>query len=235
MTVLLVHGVRTSATMWRPEIAHLQQRGIPFLAPDLPGHGSRMDEPWSLDEAFATIDRAVRASDGPVVLVGHSMGGLLGAMYLGTETPPPVAAFVSIGATALPHGAGLAVYRTVFGTLRRMPNHGMAVTQTLLRATLPEEAREDWGAGGYAIQAEDDALSSLADLDFEHALPRIAIPTWFVNGQFDQLRLNERLFTQLVPHAELVLVPRATHLVPSSHPRVVNAVIDLALASVNSL
>jgi len=51
-----------------------------------------------------------------------------------------------------------------------------------------------------------------------------------VNGQYDQLRVNERLFSQLAPAAELIVVPRTSHLVTAMRPRVFNAVLDLALA-----
>jgi pimeloyl-ACP methyl ester carboxylesterase len=71
-------------------------------------------------------------------------------------------------------------------------------------------------------------------LDLLAALRRIAVPTWFVNGQFDQLRINERLFTSLVPAAELIVVPRTSHLVTAMRPRVFNAVVDLALATMDA-
>ena len=51
--------------------------------------------------------------------------------------------------------------------------------------------------GGEATLRLLHALRSLGELDLRSALPRISVPTWFVNGQFDQLRLNERLFTRL--------------------------------------
>ncbi|AZS43682.1 hypothetical protein BWL13_01247 [Microbacterium oleivorans] len=57
------------------------------------------------------------------------------------------------------------------------------------------------------------------------------MPTWFVNGQWDQLRSNERLFTALNPDTELIVVPRTSHLVTAMRPRVFNAVIGLALAT----
>jgi hypothetical protein len=78
----------------------------------------------------------------------------------------------------------------------------------VLDRTLPDETRADFGAGGYAYDAQDDALRSLSVLDLLAALRRIEMPTWFINGQFDQLRINERLFASLVPHAELIVVPR---------------------------
>ena len=91
-----------------------------------------------------------------------------------------------------------------------------------------------FGAGGYAYDAQDDALRSLSILDLLAALRRIEIPTWFINGQFDQLRVNERLFVSQVPHAELIIVPRTSHLVTAMRPRVFNALLDVALASMEA-
>lgn len=55
-----------------------------------------------------------------------------------------------------------------------------------------------------------------------------------MNGQWDQLRINERLFRRLAPHAELIVVPRTTHLVTAMRPRVFNAVLQLAIATLES-
>ena len=52
-----------------------------------------------------------------------------------------------------------------------------------------------------------------------------------MNGQFDQLRVNERLFTRVAPDAELIVVPRTSHLVTAMRPRVFNAVLNLALTT----
>jgi pimeloyl-ACP methyl ester carboxylesterase len=108
----------------------------------------------------------------------------------------------------------------------------MWLTERVLDATIPTETRADFGAGGYALDAQDAALRSLAALDIARAVARIRIPLWFVNGQFDQLRTHEWLFRRLAPHAELILVPRTTHLVTAMRPRVFNAVLELALAVV---
>ncbi|WP_424935879.1 MULTISPECIES: alpha/beta fold hydrolase [Bacteria] len=236
VSVVLVHGIRTSATMWRSQVAHLEQRGNPAVAIDLPGHGARMDEVFTLAEAFRTIDAAVRsaARNGPVLLVGHSMGGLLSTVYVGAEEPPPVHAFVGASCTALPRGMGLAAYRLLAGAMNSLPDRGVWLSEQVIAATLPAETREDFGAGGYAMTVQDAALRSLATLDLLRAVRRLRPPTWFVNGQFDQLRTHERTFMALAPRAELIVVPRATHLVTAMYPRVFNAVLDLALTTVET-
>ncbi|WP_409047094.1 alpha/beta fold hydrolase [Microbacterium sp. HA-8] len=234
--VVLVHGIRTSATMWRAQRAHLDGRDIAATAIDLPGHGTRMGETFTLEGAFETIDTAVRtaAERGPVVLAAHSMGGLISCEYVGAPDPPPVAAFVAASCTAIPRGVGLATYRALARRFDSLPDRGMRLTEMVLARTLPDETRSDFGAGGYAFDAQDIALRSLSMLDLMHALRHIRVPTWFVNGQFDQLRANERLFQRLVPHAELIVVPRTSHLVTAMRPRVFNAVLDLAIATVGA-
>lgn len=231
-----MHGIRTSATMWRSQLEHLAARGNPAVAVDLPGHGTRMAEAFTLDGAFATIDDAVTdaASRGPVLLVGHSMGGLVSIAYAGREDPPPIAGFIAASCTAIPRGVGLATYRMLARRFDALPDRGMWLTDRVLDATLPPETRADFGAGGYAFDAQDTALRSLSVLDLLDALHRIEVPLWFINGQFDQLRVNEKLFLKVAQHAELIVVPRTSHLVTAMRPRVFNALLDLALATLET-
>ncbi|WP_214466878.1 alpha/beta fold hydrolase [Microbacterium flavescens] len=231
--VVLVHGIRTSATMWRSQVDYLTERGNPVVPLDLPGHGSRMAEEFTLDGAFATIDDAVRdaATRGPVLVAGHSMGGLISIEYVGREDRPPVAGFIAASCTSIPRGVGLATYRMLARGFDSLPDRGMWLTDQLLDRILPDETRADFGAGGYALDAQDIALRSLSVLDLLAALHRIEVPLWFVNGQYDQLRVNERLFTRIAPHAELIVVPRTTHHVTVMRPRVFNAVLNLAITT----
>ncbi|WP_127474854.1 alpha/beta fold hydrolase [Microbacterium sulfonylureivorans] len=233
--VVLVHGIRTSATMWRSQVEYLTERGNPVVAVDLPGHGSRMTEEFTLEGAFATIDDAVRdaATRGPVLLSGHSMGGLLCIEYVGQEDPPPVAGFIAASCTSIPRGVGLASYRFLTRRFDALPDRGMWLTDRMLDRILPDETRQDFGAGGYALDAQHVALRSLSVLDLLSALGRIEVPLWFINGQYDQLRVNERLFTQIAPHAELVVVPRTTHHVTVMRPEVFNALLHLAITTLD--
>ncbi|MEJ1155577.1 MULTISPECIES: alpha/beta fold hydrolase [Microbacterium] len=231
--VVLVHGIRTSATMWRAQVGYLRDRGNNVVAVDLPGHGSRMSDEFTLEEAFATIDRAVRdaAARGPVLLAAHSMGGLLSIEYVGRQDAPPVAGFIAASCTAVPRGLGLSTYRTLARGFDSLPDRGMWLTDRVLERTLPPHTRADFGAGGYAFDTQDEALRSLSVLNLLEALGRISIPLWFINGQYDQLRVNERLFARVAPHSELVVVPRTSHLVTAMRPDVFNALLNLALTT----
>lgn len=212
---------------------HLAARGIHVDAVELPGHGSRMDETFTLDVALATIDRAVTpaAARGPVLLVGHSMGGLLSIAYASAEAASPIAGFIGASCTALPRGAGLGAYRFLARTFNSLPDQGQWLTSQMLAATLPDETRADFAAGGYAFAAQDVALASLGVLDLTTGLQRMNMPLWWINGQFDQLRTHEKLFRSLTPHSELIVVPRTSHLVTAMRPRVFNALLDVAVAT----
>jgi len=78
--VVLVHGLGSTAQHWLP-VARLLARKYRVTLVDLPGHGlSPMPEPFSLERAVAGLDQVLaRSTRGPVILVGHSLGGLVAA------------------------------------------------------------------------------------------------------------------------------------------------------------
>lgn len=74
-TVVLVHGAWHGAWCWAALQAELDQRGIPSLAIDLPGHGVSVEPLGDLHGDAEQVVSVVRRIGGPVVLVGHSYGG----------------------------------------------------------------------------------------------------------------------------------------------------------------
>ena len=85
--VLVVHGVTNTGARYR-RLAEEQLAGHRVVAPDLRGHGrSTWDPPWSLDRHVEDLAETVAAAGlGPVAVVGHSFGGLLG-MALAAARP----------------------------------------------------------------------------------------------------------------------------------------------------
>ena len=82
-TLVLVHGFTGSKENWLPLIPHLSAR-YRVLAPDLPGWGDSARHAGA-DYGFAAQAERLNAwlseiDDGPVVLVGHSMGGGIAAI-----------------------------------------------------------------------------------------------------------------------------------------------------------
>ncbi|WP_083418325.1 alpha/beta fold hydrolase [Pseudofrankia sp. BMG5.36] len=75
--LLLVHGAFHRGASWQPLTAELRRRGYAVDAVDLPGR----DDPAvaataTLADFVETVVERIHAARGPVILVGHSMGGV---------------------------------------------------------------------------------------------------------------------------------------------------------------
>ena len=87
--VLLVHGYGEHAGRYGHVAARLVQAGALVVAPDHAGHGrsegerARIEDLETLVDDLATLDAMTRAAHPglPVVLIGHSMGGLVATRY----------------------------------------------------------------------------------------------------------------------------------------------------------
>jgi pimeloyl-ACP methyl ester carboxylesterase len=78
--IVILHGLGSTAQHWLPT-ARLLARSYHVTLVDLPGHGlASMPQPFSLERAADALDRALaEGTHGPVILVGHSLGGLVAA------------------------------------------------------------------------------------------------------------------------------------------------------------
>ena len=76
---VLVHGGGHKAACWDSLVEGLARIGCRASTIDLPGHGrdpAADPEPRNLDHGIAAVVSHLRAIDAPVVLVGHSLGGM---------------------------------------------------------------------------------------------------------------------------------------------------------------
>lgn len=94
--LILIHGAWQGAWGWARLLPELEKRGLEAVALDLPGNGHHPVPAQSVTEAdyHTALKTAIEDSPGPVVLVGHSGGGML----------------ATAGAEAYPEKVSLAVY-----------------------------------------------------------------------------------------------------------------------------
>ncbi len=200
-----------------------------LVAVDLPGHGSRVAEVFTADAAVATIEAAVlgRSAGQRMVLAGHSLGGYLSMLYAARH-PSALDALVLIGSSAEPVGPLAAIYRRFADLLPRVGAERMARASNAVMRRLGADDQVLPGAEGYA--ALPAAWKVVYDECRADLLAEVSCPVFLVNGQFDQMRLHVRRFAAAAADTRVVTIPRATHLVPVTHPRLVADVLREALA-----
>ncbi|WP_307793608.1 alpha/beta fold hydrolase [Actinotalea soli] len=205
-----MHGTRTSSAIWHGQLDAVRAAGHEAVAVDLPGHGARSHERFTLDGALETIDRAVRACASPPVLVGLSLGGYTSLAYA-ARTQTALAGLVLSGCSTEIRGKPVAAYRTISSAIARLLGRqaSWAVVADML------------GAMGQH--------SSLGDLG---RLQARVVPVWLVNGHRDPLRLGERAYLAALPGIRRAVVPRAGHDVNTHAPRVFNRLLLDVLAQV---
>jgi pimeloyl-ACP methyl ester carboxylesterase len=218
--VLLIHGSGMSARSWDKQLQSLTD-AVRTIALDLPGHGESDPAPRVGVEAYAgaVADVLIALECGPVVVVGHSLGGSV-AIALAARRPDLVRGLVLIASCVklpLVDSVGERLVAYLPGPLRRLlffsmakkvlfvpesPADAIAITMRELRACRPETLQADVRAARAM-----DLTAHAAALD---------VPTLVLSGGRDRLTtpaLAERL-SALIPGSRLHIVDGAGHMLP---------------------
>lgn len=236
LPVLLVHGIRTSRTMWRAQVEALEEAGRRVVAVDLPGHGTRMGEEFTLAAAREVIADGVEELGGRVLLVGLSLGGLLAVDYAARH-PDQVAGLVAAACSTSPQVRLRAGWAEVSRWIERTPGSGAQLNAFVVRTFLSPQGALDIGAGGFALTVMSQALREVAELDPESDLAAARYPVWLVNGRFDHFRMQEARMLRAARSSgrpvRHVVVPHARHLVSLDAPVAFARVLFEALDAVD--
>ncbi|WP_034521305.1 alpha/beta fold hydrolase [Actinomadura rifamycini] len=208
--VVLLHGIRVSGTMWGPLAERLRERHR-VVAPDLPGHGRRRGERFTMDGAVDAVAEAVDGLGGRALVAGLSLGGFVG-IAAAARHPGRVAGLVAMGCTTRPEGFGRAVYRTAGRLAGRWPAYADAVGALAFRRALPGPAAGAVLAGGLSSAAFPQAVEAVCGFDPVAALAAYPGPVWLANGTRDPFRSHERAFLRACRDGRLVLWPGRGHL-----------------------
>ncbi|GIH89884.1 alpha/beta fold hydrolase [Planobispora siamensis] len=207
LPIVFVHGIRVSATMWGPVVSRLDG---PAVAVDLPGHGTRRGEPFTMEAATSAVADAIDRAGGRALVAGLSLGGYVG-IAAAERFPGRVAGLVAMGCTASP-GRYAGIYRFMARLAARDPARADRISERALRLTLPGSAGEAMVAGGLSCEVMPQVVEAVAGHDQLAALASYPGRVWLVNGARDPFRADERAFLRACRDGRLILVPRRGHL-----------------------
>jgi pimeloyl-ACP methyl ester carboxylesterase len=187
--LLLVHGWQGTSAVWEPLIACLGPR-FHTLSVDLRGMGASRDAtgPYTVEQFAADLgDLADRLALGPLVVVGHSMGGAV-AQRFAIDRPDATLALAlvaSVPAQALPFPAELDAF---FRATVADPAERLRWLRGLTTAPQPPETTALLLAAAASVRREValESYASWTGLDFVEELRRIERPVLVVAPSGDR-------------------------------------------------
>jgi pimeloyl-ACP methyl ester carboxylesterase len=191
-TLILLHGATLNDRMWDPVRRGLDP-DLRVLTPDLPGHGSRRNEPYTLQAAIDTVVAAAASvAPAPVVVGGDSLGGFTTLASASALPREQLRGLVVSGASANLTGRALWPYkfkimmnRVLLATLGEKFLLGDRMVRTLVKWGIAEaDARALLGAGVH-LPAFEQAVHQLADIDFRAKAAALDVPVLVLNGTRD--------------------------------------------------
>jgi pimeloyl-ACP methyl ester carboxylesterase len=226
-TVVLVHGAFAESASWNGVIARLQHHGFPVVAAANPLRGLGSDVDY--------VKAVLSGIEGPVVLVGHSYGGMVNSAA--AVDNPQVKALVYIAAFAPDAGEsaldlsgrfpGSTLGETLVATPLGDGSNDLAIRQDLYHGQFAADVTDEVAALAAATQrpVRDAALAEAAGDPAWRT-----IPSWFLIPTADKNipAAAQEFMAKRAEAREIVEVPDASHSVAVSQP---DAVADLILTA----
>ena len=238
--LLFLHGVGGGHHAWDGQLPYFSERGYAAHAWDQPGYGhTPIVDPYDLEQVSASLRRLIDSLGGPVILVGHSMGGMV-AQEAYARNPAGIAAlvlaftspafpgrgsdfarqFVSARVGPLDEGQSMAdVAARLMPTMRgtKSEPEGVEHAREIMSAIPPETYRK--------------AVHLLTTFDRKADLKKIAVPTLLVAGSDDRTApasVMERMAKE-IPGADFAVLEGCGHLGPMDQPAAFNAALETFL------
>lgn len=227
--LVFLHGVGGGHHAWEHQVPHFGRLDYPSHAWDQPGYGkSAMVDPYDLAHIAASLARLIESLGGdPVVLVGHSMGGMI-AQETYARYPQLVKALALCFTSPAFAGSGSEFTKQFIAARIGPLDEGRTMGE------IAEQLIPTMGSNSaLAIQIMSrvppetyrKAVQLLTTFDRRKELAEIKVPTLVLAGSEDRTAppsVMERM-AQKIPGAEYVVLEGCGHLGPMDRPEEFNA------------
>ncbi len=200
--IILVHGAWADGSSWEKVIPLLQQRGFHVTAVQLPL--------TSLADDVATLRRAIALDPGPLVLVGHSYGGVV---ITEAGTAPKVSGLVYVAAFAPDTGESVMSLNALVATTPVMK--GIALNSGFL--SLSEEAiRADFAQDLSGPEQQILAVTQGPVAAVAFGTP-VTVPAWHTKPSWFMVASEDRVISPQLEAMMARTINAQTITVHSSH------------------
>jgi pimeloyl-ACP methyl ester carboxylesterase len=232
--LLFLHGLGGGHHAWERQLPYFGGLGYPAHAWDQPGYGhSAIVEPYDLEQVCASLARLIGSlGDEPVVLIGHSMGGLI-AQETYVRYPKLIKA-LALCFTSPAFAGGSSEFTRKFIAARVDPldrGKTMAEIAKALMPTMRGTVSDPSGLelaekimAGVPPDTYRKAVHLLTTFDRRKELADIKVPALLVAGSEDKTAppaVMEKM-AQKIPGSEYVLLQGCGHLGPMDQPDAFN-------------
>lgn len=195
--LILIHGATGNGRMWDAVRRHLDPRWR-VIAPDLPGHGARRSETFTLQGAVDTVAAAARSvAPAPVVVGGDSLGGYTALASAAALPREQLKGLVLGGSTANMVGGALRSLKLRqclvlgLGALLGEQRLAKALAKDLRKMGLADEDIDAQIAAGLNHRVFPQAVRALEGIDFRAKLAAVEQPVLIVNGSKDKIFVEQ--------------------------------------------
>ena len=226
--LLFLHGVGGGHHAWEAQLPYFSSLGYPSHAWDQPGYGhSPVVDPYDLEHVCASLARLIQElSNEPVVLIGHSMGGLV-AQEAYVRYPQLIKA-LSLCFTSPAFAGGNSEFTKKFIAARIDPldqGKTMADIAAKLIPTMGSNSKlAEQIMAGVPPDTYRKAVHLLTTFDRRKELADIKVPTLLIAGSEDKTAppaMMEKMAGK-IPSAEYVLLQDCGLLGPMDQPDAFN-------------
>jgi len=241
--VLFLHGSYDTKECWESYFKPLESDGHRVIAWDQRalGDSSVTSGPYTIEMLLDDLESFIESpqlvlNDGPIVIVGHSLGGLLGLM-LSLKAPQHIASLILIGSSA--------AFRPLFrGQMtpeyisEHMDEFLDKVSPYFFRPDQPDIKAETLGRWmDVPFDVYKKYVAGIRHPDIRRQLSRITCPCLLIYGEEDKLTtidLDGAELKQGLSQCSMEVIPAAGHYVHLEKPDEVIATIKKYLSHPNS-
>jgi len=210
--IVFVHGVRADRHQWAPQMESLSGE-YRLVSMDLPGHGVRKADRFSLGGAAEDIARVIEeAAGGRALVVGLSLGGY-SAMELVSQHPEKVSGLALVSCSLNPHPL-LAFSNGLTRFMLKSKRRSALANSSgqLLRRLFPQRVARFLASSGLRLKSNPAGTEEIMGVDFTERISDYPGPVLFINGIEDMpFRAEESKFLNAAKNGSIEVIDCAGH------------------------